>query len=99
MDKYNCALSKSYIQQQFCVLLQTVKVLYQSSTARLVVAVAIIVAVIPRDHDCSHYHSNDSKEAKNVDKDVPDERGPAQVSCTFIVSIGVGILGLQCVCA
>ena len=79
--------------------MQTVKVLYQNSTARLVVAVAIIVAVvIPRDHDCGHYHSNDSKEAKNVDKDVPHERGPAQASCTFVVSIGVGILGLQCVC-
>ena len=37
-------------------------------------------------HD--HYHKySDGHSIENVDKDVPDERCPAQVPCAFIVSI------------
>ena len=48
----------------------------------------VIVGVAIHSHHDQHYHKyGDGHSVENVDKDVPDERCPAQVPCTFIVSI------------
>ena len=57
---------------------------------------SIVGLYLQHDHN-NHYH-NDGHGVENVDKDVPDERSPAQAFRIFVVSIWVGILCLQCVC-
>ena len=59
-----------------------------------VVTVVVIGVASSKNHGQGNHCCNESQGAKNVDKDVPDERGPAQVPCAFIVSICVRFLGL-----
>ena len=53
---------------------------------------SIVGLYLQHDHN-NHYH-NDGHSVESVDKDIPDERSPAQAFRIFVVSIWVGILGL-----